>query len=393
MFEEHYEELQDRARQGRLGHAERALLDRHLATCESCADEADVGRYFADVTRSAAEDEALNHAAVARALGTLRAPAPLRTSRRLAWKAGLGVTAAAALCAGLWLTLRPAPVVVEVSHPSARRAPSANLVLNDGSEIAPETPDTHVQIHEQTSTRTTVELPTGRASFRVRHDIRRVFRVHAGAVDILDLGTEFRVSHGPGDVVHVVVTQGRVSVTSKAWHLATELGAGEERTFGPPAADTTTAAERPAPLAAPALEPPAPPTRAAARPHHADEAAELLLKADEARRSRKPDVALEPLRRFLGRYPKDPRAPSAAFTLGWLLLNDLHRSSDAALAFRQAERLAPPGALAEDAAARVAEAWQSAGDRGHAQEAARHYLAAYPDGRYVALMTDLIRQR
>jgi transmembrane sensor len=97
-----------------------------------------------------------------------------------------------------------------------------------------------------------------------------------------------------------------------------------------------------------------------------------------------------PLRRLLERYPKDPRAPSAAFTLGWVLLTDLGRPREAAEAFAEAERIAPRGALAEDAAARVAEAWQKAGDLRRAAGAARHYEQMYPNGRYMPLMRGLV---
>jgi hypothetical protein len=100
-----------------------------------------------------------------------------------------------------------------------------------------------------------------------------------------------------------------------------------------------------------------------------------------------------PLRRLVERNPKDPRAPAAAFTLGWVLLTDLGRAREAASAFAEAERISPRGALAEDAAARVAEAWQKAGDLGRAAQAARHYEQMYPTGRYISLMHGLVRPK
>jgi TolA-binding protein len=100
-----------------------------------------------------------------------------------------------------------------------------------------------------------------------------------------------------------------------------------------------------------------------------------------------------PLRRLIERYPKDLRAPSAAFTLGLVLLTDLGRAREAAAAFAEAERGAPRGLLAEDAAARVAEAWQKAGDSRRAAQAARHYEQMYPSGRYITLMRGLIGEQ
>jgi len=129
------------------------------------------------------------------------------------------------------------------------------------------------------------------------------------------------------------------------------------------------------------------------RAHVPEGPTDLLAAADVARRSRQPRAAVPPLRRLLDNFPKDPRAPSAAFTLGWIYLTDLNRPREAAVAFAEAERIAPRGALAEDAAARVAEAWQNAGDSRRAAEAARHYSHVYPTGRYIALMRGLIGDR
>jgi hypothetical protein len=46
--------------------------------------------------------------------------------------------------------------------------------------------------------------------------------------------------------------------------------------------------------------------------------------------------------------------------------------------------------LAEDAAFRVAEAWQRAGDSRRAAQAARHYAQMYPTGRHMPLMRALV---
>jgi hypothetical protein len=53
-------------------------------------------------------------------------------------------------------------------------------------------------------------------------------------------------------------------------------------------------------------------------------------------------------------------------------------------------RIALRGALAEDAAARVAEAWQKAGDARRTAQAARHYQQMYPTGRYLTMMRGLV---
>jgi transmembrane sensor len=265
------------------------------------------------------------------------------------------------------------------------------VILTDGSEIAPDDAATPVQIAEETPARTTIRLPAGAARFRVRHDARRLFRVDAGPFAIEDLGTVFRVAHEAEGRVRVTVSEGRVAVVSAATRMRVELGAGEDRLFSPATEphdvlDQLSDAAKTAVAPAPAKGSNHGPTRA----HGGDDPAGLLAAADVARRSRSPRDAVAPLRRLVERYPKDPRAPSAAFTLGWVLLTDLNRPRDAAVAFADAERIAPRGALAEDAAARVAEAWQKAGEPRRAAAAARHYAQMYPSGRYIVLMRGLI---
>jgi transmembrane sensor len=134
-------------------------------------------------------------------------------------------------------------------------------------------------------------------------------------------------------------------------------------------------------------------TRAQGRLRGTNDPGELLAVSDDARRAGRPRAAVTSLRRLMERYPGDPRAPSAAFTLGWVLLTDLDRPREAAQAFSEAERIAPRGALAEDAAARVVEAWQKAGEPRRAAEAARRYLRVYPAGRYTGLMRGLVGER
>lgn len=107
---------------------------------------------------------------------------------------------------------------------------------------------------------------------------------------------------------------------------------------------------------------------------------ELLLAADVARLSRHPAAAVAPLRQVLRDFPRDPRAPLAAFTLGRGLLDALGRPREAAEAFRKAQDLEPDGPLAADALAREVEAWSRAGESARARERARLYLMRYPDG-------------
>jgi transmembrane sensor len=123
-----------------------------------------------------------------------------------------------------------------------------------------------------------------------------------------------------------------------------------------------------------------------------DDATDLMLAADVARLSAHPEAAVAPLRKLCTRYPKDKRAPVAAFTLGRVLSDDLGRAADAASAFETAHALWPTGPLSEDALARAAEAWQRAqsGDRAHG--AAQRYLQQFPAGRHAPAMRKALAQ-
>ncbi len=411
-MQEHPESLLDRAIRGELSLDDQATLKRHLAACAECAMEVEGARLFRSSIALAEQDDALNHAAVEMALGRLqdealdrqaveKAMARLRqpdafgerlrrwlgSPRWLRPATGLALLGAAAVVVigfALHQTRRPAPPsIAQVASPHT-------LLLDDGSEIAPVDGATAIQLAEQTPARTTVRLRSGGAQFRIRHDSRRVFRVDAGPLQIEDLGTVFRVEHQAGGGIHVAVSEGRVAVLYPATRLRVELGAGEDRVFSsvPEPSEAAEPAKEAPKAPAPAVA--ASPARGQPRARSADDPADLLLAADVARRSGRPQAAVAPLRRLVERYPRDPRAPSAAFTLGWVLLTDLGHAREAAAAFAEAERIAPRGTLAEDAAARVAEAWQKAGDARRAAQSARHYEQMYPTGRYVTLMRGLV---
>ena len=105
---------------------------------------------------------------------------------------------------------------------------------------------------------------------------------------------------------------------------------------------------------------------------------ELLLAADVARLSGHPGKAVPYLDKVIKRYPKDPRAPSAAFTLGRVQLYSLGQAGQAAKSFNTARILAPNGPLAADALAREAESWQRAGNTARGKTLARDYLRPLP---------------
>jgi transmembrane sensor len=117
-----------------------------------------------------------------------------------------------------------------------------------------------------------------------------------------------------------------------------------------------------------------------AGPDGIDEPDALLAAADVFRQTHHPERAVDPLERLVARHPGDPRAPTAAFTLGRVLLDELHRPGAAVDALRRSRALSPEGPLASDALAREVEALVKASRRGEAIARAHEYLHAYPHG-------------
>jgi transmembrane sensor len=308
----------------------------------------------------------------------------------------------------------PAPLAVpaSVAEPRLER-----VELGLGTEAQLE-PNATLDVRERTDVRVVVAVQAGTARFRVRHDPRRLFRVEVGDVAVEDLGTEFIVEN-KGSSVRIAVSEGSVAVTllEAGKPRRVTLNAGESGIYPTKgsASDATAVAE-PAPAAsaeeseqrgAGVVEmQPATSWRELARAgkHRPaydllapsgfrdvrDDAGDLLLASDVARLSRHPTESVVLLRKLLARHSSDPRAPSAAFTLGWLLMNELGRPREAAAAFAKAEALAPRGNLAEDAVARSVEAWHRAGDETRARAEVERYRRAYPQGRHQAMLQRLV---
>jgi transmembrane sensor len=417
---DHPDSLLERAIRDEISPSDQTELDWHLAQCPECAAELEAARMLRASMAPGAEDAALNHVAVELALAriqdeALNQSAVEKALHRLNDRESFGERLRDLL--GSWRWLQPAGsaamgavLVLVVTFATARlmrrpeslvaHAPSSRtLTLEDGSTVTPFDGRATIQLSEQGPVRTVVRLQSGAAQFRIRHNGQRLFRVDAGEFEIEDLGTLFGVEHQAEGKIRVKVTEGRVAVSHAASQLWVELGAGDDRVFSPAAAlANTPEPPREAPIPEASKEtPPAsassPGARVLSGSHALDVPADLLASADQARRAGHPQSAVAPLRRLLKHYPKDPRAPSAAFTLGWLLLTDLGRAREAAEAFAETERIAPRGALAEDATARVAEAWQKAGNGRRAAEAARRYQQLYPNGRYAGLMRGMLDEK
>jgi transmembrane sensor len=95
---------------------------------------------------------------------------------------------------------------------------------------------------------------------------------------------------------------------------------------------------------------------------------------------------------LIARHASDARAPLAAFTLGRVLLEDLHRPAQAAAAFQRAQELAPGGPLFADAMMRQAEALAASGDAEGARATAQQYLDRFPAGRHATRARSIVER-
>lgn len=257
---------------------------------------------------------------------------------------------------------------------------------------------------------------TGTVTFDVKPHGPRSWTIDAGIARVRVLGTRFRVSRAPHRV-RVDVERGLVLVTSdhieggernvKAGEFV-EVTDGLETTPPRPSVPSISTYE---PASAPAA--PAPTVKVSAqspnttpwRPlvekgdyhaaydalghenvavetRRASTVEDLLQIADVARLSGHPRDAVPPLERLVAVHASDPRAATAAFTLGKVQLDALGAPVPAAAAFEKAIALGLPEALREDAFARRVEAYAKAGDPERAKVARAAYEQAFPRGHH-----------
>jgi len=319
--------------------------------------------------------------------------------RRVVARGVAAVTTAVAVAAGVWLWR---PKTADFSRSTAALASAVRPVnerefaLPDGSRVSLLSTGSRVEVLQQTATLVRTQLGAGSARFDVHHDPARVFEVESGDVKVRVLGTAFSMLR-EGELTRVAVERGAVRVQWSGGEAF--LSAGQAGLYPPPApnaADLGKAQPEPlSDLAGSVAEEASSWRKLAKRGAYVDafkalgpvasksvrdEPSDLMLAADVARLSQHPGDATRYLSRVADGFPRDKRAPLAAFTLGRVLLEDLGQPGRAADAFRRAQQLAPKGPLASDAMAREADAAQRAGQVDRARQLAARYLEAYPTG-------------
>ena len=398
------------------------------------------------------QDRALTATRVAEATkARLLAASPPRSKTRAV---ALASALAAALLAALVLVLRPSPLAFDLGPTSAGRvgewiaAPvetALPLRFSDGSRVVLD-PRSRARVTASFAAGAQLTIERGSLDAAVVHRQGTRWRVDAGPFAVHVTGTHFTVRWDPETeafAVHlldgsVLVTgpllgEGRAVSTGETLDVSVKdarmhLAASEPLTASPPSPPAPARDPAPSPSAAPAVAE-VPSARASASPLVAPSAlspsasppwrelasagryadawrraesegfedlcrraspADLLALADAARFGGGASRAREPLTALRTRFPGTREAGLAAFLLGRIAFDQARAPADAARWFTTYLAEQPGGSFAREAAGRLIEARERTGDSAGAREAARRYLAAYPDGAHAERARSLL---
>lgn len=268
--------------------------------------------------------------------------------------------------------------------------------LNDGSRILLG-PGAALEVLDNDESSFVCVLRRGRGTFDVKPGGPRRWRVEAGPVRVEVIGTRFTVDRNKArvsvDVDHgTVLVRGdrvpdgvqKLTAGSRLVIDANERPSVERAASAAPLPAAVGTGSAPMVAASSADFSTAKSSSAAVTAQSPSAKVDLLQVADEQRRRGNLKGAIATLRSATSESGDSSRRAIAAFTLGKLLLDAAGRPAEAAQAFRSCLRLAPPAAIAEDAAARLVEALARSGSREAAQRSARDYERRYPSGRRLA---------
>lgn len=288
----------------------------------------------------------------------------------------LGVALAAGLVAFVLLRREP-PLRWEGGDIATQQA-SKTLLLLDGSTVT-------VAAQSRVATCDSppcIRLMHGKAGFHVAPQHGRQFRVLAGGVELVVVGTRFAVDYqtsGPSNSVEVAVSEGQVDVLVAGARVAS-LHPGQqwktalEQTPVRPAEPELDAGPTPVPEPSPQHPP--------STPHKppAITADEFWNRAISSRLGNDVAGEMAAYRSLLKTYPKDPRVALVSFELGRLLL-DVQRQPQASIPLLEAALAKNPGAAyVEDALLRLALAKAAVGDDAGCKAARDRSLSEFPKG-------------
>jgi ferric-dicitrate binding protein FerR (iron transport regulator) len=345
--------LVEAKRDGRLGHRELASVDRHLATCASCAElVSDLSRIRALLRAPTPTPAPLSvqrsRLKLLREAALPASPAQIRSRPLIA----LAVALAAAGALGLALHPRSpeSPVVVMASAAASANAPLQTRARTTTSV----SPEGEARFTRASSDGTEiVRLSDGAVILSVRHlPAGERFLVKTGDAEVEVRGTLFRVEAASDRIQRVSVVEGKVEVR---FHGATFFVTADERW------------DRPA--EAPLLSTKAPAILASSAPERTGELGAAAAKRSPGKTG--PAASAKPV--------ASGAEGVGAFEEGMAMME--RGDYDTAARHLDAFSGSSPGDdRAEDAAFLVILALQRAGRPVEAAAAARRYLARYPSG-------------
>lgn len=328
------------------------------------------------------------------------------SGRSRLWLPAAGLAVAAALTV-VWL--KPGtqePSAWEGSVVASDDSP-VEMTLAEGS-LVELSPRSEVELLRSSQDSVELRLSEGSARFAVSADRSRRFSVRSGPVEVVVRGTEFRLTRSRaagGEHVRIDVEEGTAEVARhdaqasrvklvKGEHWSTFVAyektsqVREESGSLKPVAETSEADEDKSATEAALPFASDEPRRAQRTRRPADgAAAELLDRANLARRAGQMREASELYAEIVQRFPKDRSAALSAFELGRIRMDALSDPRGAVQAFERALALDARRAFAEDALARLALAHDATGDGAACKRAKERYLAKYPEGVHVEMLS------
>ncbi|WP_437927587.1 tetratricopeptide repeat protein [Sorangium sp. So ce291] len=386
------------------------------------------------------------------AAGGSTRPGAARVGRsRPRWIAPAAFAALAGVCAVLLLVLLPSSRSLSFAVGSAEGqvgtwiAATADAPLpvrfSDGTSLALDA-SARARVVAADARGARVLLEGGRLTATVTHTATSTWNFDVGPFDVLVTGTRFELSWSPvREELKLVLREGSVAVSGPLVGGPRTVAAGEtlevfcqeqrfELTRGepsaaapPPPSSTPVAVSPGASGPAPAAPGDSAVTAKAAdtsprRPGWRDlvaadryreamtaaeaegfdglvaraSAADLLLLADVARFSGKPERAAAALTATRTRFAGSGEAAKAAFHLGRMAFDQRRSYAEAERWFGVYLGEQPGGSFAQEALGRVIECRALMGSASGAREAARRYLALYPAGPHAAHAESLLEE-
>jgi hypothetical protein len=256
------------------------------------------------------------------------------------------------------------------------RGDASRVTFKDGSTLEL-SPETRVEVVEDEARSLRLSLRNGRVTCDVADGDQRSFVLVAGKLELHARGSRFTVAARDvqnGQRVDVSVERGDVEVKG-ARSGPVRLSAGQSLHEEPPA---------PSGLVPPPLPPPHTWPSASALPpasaKAATNAAELMERANWARRMGQAREAAAAYEELLERFPHDRQAGLVAFELGRLRMDSLKDLDGAAVALERAALASSGSAFREEALARLTQVYSELGRPAECGRAKARYVNSYPDG-------------